>query len=88
MGDEKKYEIHIHQAEKIAIGDHATVINGASPAEGERAHLTRALENARRALAILEAQAAGYTSLTIPAHLKIELEDKRREVEELERRLK
>ncbi|MEW5870103.1 MAG: hypothetical protein AB1894_12565 [Chloroflexota bacterium] len=43
-----------------------------------------ALETARRALAILEQQAAGYTSLTIPAHLKIELEDKRKEVAELE----
>ncbi len=39
---------------------------------------------ARRALAILEEQAAGYTALTIPAHLKIELEAKRREVAELE----
>jgi len=39
---------------------------------------------ARRALAILEEQAAGYTALTIPAHLKIELEEKRCEVAELE----
>ncbi|MCD4739447.1 MAG: SUMF1/EgtB/PvdO family nonheme iron enzyme [Anaerolineae bacterium] len=39
---------------------------------------------ARRALAILEAQAASYTALTIPTHLKIELEEKRREVAELE----
>lgn len=44
----------------------------------------RALEVARRSLAILEQQAAGYTSLTIPAHLQIELEDKRREVARLE----
>ena len=47
---------------------------------------TRALGMARRALAILEEQAAGYTALTIPAHLKIQLEEKRREVAELERR--
>lgn len=49
--------------------------------------LTAALEHARRALAILEAQAAGYTVLTIPAHLQLELEEKRREVADLEVRL-
>lgn len=38
---------------------------------------------ARRALAILERQAAGYTSLTLPAHLQIELEEKRAEVARL-----
>jgi len=48
----------------------------------------RTLENARRTLAILEQQAAGYTTLTIPAHLKIELEDKRREIAELENALR
>ncbi len=41
---------------------------------------------ARRALATLEEQAAGYTTLTIPAHLQIELEEKRREAAELEAR--
>jgi hypothetical protein len=46
-----------------------------------------ALTRARRTLAILEEQAAGYTALTIPAHLKIELEEKRREVADLEARL-
>ena len=45
----------------------------------------RALQMARRTLAILEEQAAGYTALTIPAHLKIELEEKRRQVAELEK---
>jgi hypothetical protein len=44
-----------------------------------------ALTRARRTLAILEEQAAGYTALTIPAHLKIELEEKRREVADLAR---
>jgi len=39
---------------------------------------------ARRALAILEERAAGYSSLDIPAHLQIELEDKREEVARLE----
>jgi hypothetical protein len=45
--------------------------------------LPRALDIARRALAILERQAAGYTSLTLPAHLQIELEEKRAEVARL-----
>jgi hypothetical protein len=46
-----------------------------------------ALKMARRALAILEEQAAAYTALTIPVHLKIELEEKRRQVQDLEKRL-
>lgn len=41
------------------------------------------LATAQRALALLEKQAAGYTSLTIPPHLQIELEDKRKEVAQL-----
>ena len=45
-----------------------------------------ALRRARRALAILEAQVAGYTTLSVPAHLQLELEEKRREVAELEAR--
>lgn len=49
--------------------------------------LTAALERARRALAILEAQAAGFGALHIPVHLQIELEEKRREVANLETRL-
>ena len=43
--------------------------------------LHQAPKMARRALAILERQAAGYTSLEISAHLQIQLEDKRAEVE-------
>jgi hypothetical protein len=50
--------------------------------------VTPALAMARRSLTNLEKQAAGYTSLTIPSHLKIELEEKRLEVENLEARLK
>ncbi|MCD4739450.1 MAG: AAA family ATPase [Anaerolineae bacterium] len=49
--------------------------------------LTAALERAHRAQAILEEQAAGYTALTIPVHLKLDLEAKRREVADLEARL-
>ena len=45
------------------------------------------LRIARRVLDFLEEQAAGYTALTIPASLKIDLEEKRREVAELEARL-
>jgi hypothetical protein len=47
----------------------------------------RALRMARRTLAILEEQAAAYTSLTIPAHLRIELEEQRSKVAELEAKL-
>ncbi len=43
------------------------------------------LDTAKRALAILEQQVAGHTSLTIPPDLQIKLEDKRREVANLER---
>lgn len=46
-------------------------------------NLQRALEIAKRALEHLEAQAAGYTSLTIPPSLQVELEDKRKEVARL-----
>ena len=81
---DSKYDIHIDHAEGLAIGDGAQVIVGPPTPDDT---LTRALARARRTLAILEEQAAGYTSLTIPAHLKLELEDKRREVQELERRL-
>lgn len=49
--------------------------------------LSRALTMARRALTILEEQAAGYTALTVPVHLKLELEEKRREVADLEARI-
>lgn len=49
--------------------------------------LNPALERARRALAHLEAQAAGFGALHIPTHLQIELEEKRQEVVELEARI-
>ena len=57
---------------------------GAAPGTGAP---SKALEMARRALEILEEQAAGYTTHTIPVHVKISLEDKRREVAEMEERL-
>lgn len=84
-----KYVIHIHDGGQVgAIGDNAHIEGGinfgelspVAPADPEAA-----LNRARRALATLEEQAAGYTSLTIPVNLKLELEDKRREVAELER---
>lgn len=49
--------------------------------------LRPALANARRALAILEEQAAAFGSLHIPAYLQIELEDQRKKVSELEEQL-
>ena len=74
----------------IITGDHNTVsIGTAGQTEGvaDRAGLERALTMARRALAILEEQVAGFGALHVPAHKLIELEEKRREVAELERRL-
>lgn len=50
--------------------------------------VTPALAMARRSLAILEEQAAGFGKLQMPAHLRIELEEKRLEVANLEARLK
>ncbi|HEY9909131.1 MAG TPA: hypothetical protein V6D18_16170, partial [Thermosynechococcaceae cyanobacterium] len=47
-----------------------------------------ALAMARRSLAILEEQAAGYGKLQMPSHLRIDLEEKRQEVAELQARLR
>lgn len=49
--------------------------------------LHQRLSMARRSLNILENQIAGYTNLTVPAHLLIQLEDKRQEVNNLETRI-
>ncbi|MEH2306692.1 MAG: caspase family protein [Nostoc sp.] len=49
--------------------------------------VTPALAMARRSLAILEEQAAGFGKLQMPGHLRIELEEKRQEVANLEARL-
>jgi tetratricopeptide (TPR) repeat protein len=53
----------------------------------DREMLESTLHRARQALAVLEGQAAGYTVLTIPAHLVIELGEKQQEVARLEARL-
>ena len=45
----------------------------------DRANLEQVLTTARAVLTVLEYQAAGYTILQIPAHLKIELDHKRKE---------
>ncbi len=85
-GRDTKYSIQIKHAEGIAIGDGARVVQPpVSNSTNESSDRTRRM--ARRALAILEEQAAGYTHLTIPTHLQIELEEKRRQVAELESRL-
>ncbi len=52
----------------------------------EGSDLARALTLARRALVILEEQAASYTFATIPVHVQLQLEEKRREVAALEAR--
>ncbi|MEG4069463.1 tetratricopeptide repeat protein [Microcoleus sp. Pol11C2] len=51
------------------------------------AALEETLAIAQTVLADLEKKAAGYTSLTIPSHLNIELKDKRQEVDNLKARL-
>ncbi len=50
--------------------------------------LQQTLNTALRTLSILEQQAAGYTALTIPAHLQIDLDEKRKQVEDLRLRLR
>ncbi len=52
-----------------------------------RSELEQILSTAKMILTVLETQAAGYTNLTIPAHLKVQLDEKRQEVESLEARL-
>ncbi|MDY6876880.1 MAG: hypothetical protein SWK90_11860 [Chloroflexota bacterium] len=49
--------------------------------------LNHQLEMARKTLNALEVQEAGYTVLTMPAHLQVELQEQRRKVAKLERKL-
>lgn len=49
--------------------------------------LQKILDRANRSLAYLEEQAAGYTALTIPTHLAIEIDEKRSEIEDIKKRL-
>lgn len=58
----------------VQSGDHGV----SAPENGQ------SLETARRVLAVLEEQAAAYSSLTIPPHLKIDLEDQHQKVASLE----
>jgi len=53
----------------------------------EKENLQKTLENARRVLSILEEQVSGYGSLAVPPEKLIQLEDKRREVAELQKKL-
>jgi tetratricopeptide (TPR) repeat protein len=52
-----------------------------------RSELEQILSTAKMILTVLETQAAGFTNLTIPAHLKVQLDEKRQEVESIEARL-
>ena len=61
--------------------------SGSKPITYDRQKPIDSLERARQVLQILEMQASGYTALTVPAHLHFELEEKRREVNRLERLL-
>jgi hypothetical protein len=53
----------------------------------DRESLVQLLTVSRAVLQVFEQQAAGYTSLTIPANLKVQLDEKRTEVASLENRL-
>ncbi|MEH2191894.1 MAG: tetratricopeptide repeat protein [Nostoc sp.] len=53
----------------------------------DQTNLEQMLSTARMILTVLEQQSAGYTNLTIPAHLKVQVEQKRQEVTSLEARL-
>jgi tetratricopeptide (TPR) repeat protein len=54
----------------------------------DSADLEEILRIAQKSLLLLEKKAAGFTSLTIPPELSIELDDKRKEVNDLENRIK
>lgn len=72
---------------RVGAGPGESEILGTQPNRaGSTGTFARALAMARRALDILEERAAGYTTLTMPVHLQIELEEKRREVEQLQQR--
>ena len=69
----------------------STLTHSTPPAEQSSAIadsqlVTSVLAMAKRSLAILEEQAAGFGKLHIPAHLQLELEAKRQQVAELEAR--
>ncbi len=53
----------------------------------ERERLEQALELACNVLAELEKRAAGYTVLTVPSELIVQIEEKRKEIEQLESRI-
>jgi len=53
----------------------------------DRAELEQMLTTAQMVLTVLETQAAGFTNLTIPAHLQVQLDGKRQEVDSLKARL-
>ncbi len=76
----------IGAGDKVTIGENVSVKLAPANTSDSKA-LQRALTMARRTLAILEEQAAGYTALTIPVYLRIELEEKRRQVTDLETQL-
>lgn len=77
----------INGAVLAALFQSAVAVGGGNAQNG-RGKGESALVMARRVLNTLEEQAAGYTSLTIPASLKVQLEDKRQEVARLEAELK
>ena len=58
-----------------------------TPSNAERDSLRGQLNRAGKILAALELRAAGYTTLTIPAHLSVELQEQQEKVARLRERL-
>ena len=73
----------------ISWGDTPTVPGPpqAMPSNADRDSLRAQLNTAGRVLAVLEQQDAGYTTLTTPAHLVVELQEQREKVARLRERL-
>ena len=78
----------LHLEKKEALERKGAAITTQSEVSSETIQSQKqALETAKRVLAISEQRAAGYTSLTLPVHLQIEIEDQRKEVARLENTL-
>ncbi len=73
----------------IDWGDTPTVPgpSPSAPSNAERDSLRAQLDRARKILAVLELRAAGYTTLTTPAHLAVELQAQQKKVALLRERL-
>jgi hypothetical protein len=72
----------------VEIGDVSRITSSQDIISSEKRVLAQMLDRARRSLNHMEAQAAGLGTLHVPAHLMIEIEDKRAEIEKIEAKIK